>query len=142
MQERKSERERENEKKRERRRECERYIFMEGQYVDVISFEHTCNCSTACMSNASMTCEYIHTAMHCNALQPTATHCNMTHTNDLEISSKSRDSPHNWRQQRHALHHTLQHTTAHCNTLQRTATHYNTLQHDTHQRSRDVLQVP
>jgi len=70
------------------------------------------------------------TATHCNALQRTATHCNIlqrtaTHCNILQHTVFRCNAL-----QRTAAHcSTLQHAAAHCSTLQHSARHCNTLQH-------------
>jgi len=61
---------------------------------------------------------------HCNTLQHTATHYNITH-------ASLRSPPLSCNTLQHTATHcnAMQHTTTHCNTLQHTATQCNTLQH-------------
>ena len=72
--------------------------------------------------------QHRHIAIHCNALQLTATHCNSLYVR-REFSSREGMLA------KVALNHVLQHsdcnTLPHCNSLQHTAIHGSTLQHIT-----------
>jgi len=88
-------------------------------------------------STDTLNMQHYYSAVHCNTLQRTVTHCN-TLQHVWDNSSHTLNMQHYYS----AVHcNTLQHTTTHCNTLQHTATHCNTcettrLTHSTHIRIR------